>query len=181
MSTRTTIDQTVRAVRATEREQICTRMNYTERASRHYRTSRERVGVELDFCIAMVFGPQPMLGCTGQARGRLGYRRIYVLSPNSAFPSVSPCASTLPLPPFRPRRASLITHPARALVAHIGAPPKACISFKFVHTLRTLMFATMPAFSHSSSVAGGGPTGSTMLSMQWRRTASTFVPIPTLM
>jgi hypothetical protein len=92
----------------------------------------------------MVFGPQPMLGCIGQACGRLGYRRIYVLSPNSAFPNVSPCVPTLPLPlpQFRPRRASLIAHLARALVAHVGVPPKAWGFLKFVHTLRTLMFAT---------------------------------------
>lgn len=67
LSTRMMIGQMARAVRATERQQRYMRIYYTERASRHYRTSRDRVGVERDFCIAMVFGMQPMLGCIGQA------------------------------------------------------------------------------------------------------------------
>jgi len=82
------------------------RIFYTGRASRHYRTSRERVGVERDFCIAVVFDPQPMLGCIGQACDRLGYRRIYVLSPNNSSQSAASCAPILPQ--FRPRRASLV-------------------------------------------------------------------------
>lgn len=105
LSTKMTIDQTAQAVRAIERGQRYMRIYYTERAPRHYRTSRERVGVERDFCIAMVFGPQPMLGCIEQACGRLDYRRIYVLSSNSAFQSAALFAPTLPQ--FSPRHASL--------------------------------------------------------------------------
>jgi hypothetical protein len=84
------------------------RIYYTERASRHYGTSRDGVGVERDFCIAMVFGLQPMLGRIGRLAIVLVidvymcYLPI-VLSNLSAL-----CAPSLPLPPFRPRRASLV-------------------------------------------------------------------------
>jgi len=74
---RTTIGQTAQAARAIERRQKRMRRNYTERALRHYKTSLDRVGVERDFCIAMVFSPQLMVGCIGQACSRLGHRRIY--------------------------------------------------------------------------------------------------------
>jgi hypothetical protein len=92
-----TTGRTAPVVRAIEREQNGTRIHYTERASRHYRTSCEGVGVERDFCIAMVFGPQ-LTSCTGRACDRLDYRRIYVLSLNSALQSAVFCA-----PRSRPR------------------------------------------------------------------------------
>jgi hypothetical protein len=107
-STRMMTGQTARAVRAIEQGQRCMRIYYTERASRHYRTSCGGVGVERDFCIAMVFGPQQMLGCIGRLAVVLVidvYTCCFpiVLSNLSAL-----CAPSLPLPPFRPRRASLV-------------------------------------------------------------------------
>jgi hypothetical protein len=130
LSTRMMIGQMARAVRAIERGKRCMMIYYTEKASRHYRTSRDGVGVERDFCIAMVFGPQPMLGCSGQACGRLGYRRIYVLSPCSAvqpFCTLHPISASASIPPQ-----TCLTRRARVLVAHIDAPLSARVNSSFL-------------------------------------------------
>ena len=50
------IDQTARAVRAIERGQTGVRIGYTERASRHHRTSYIGWMLDVVSCIAMVFG-----------------------------------------------------------------------------------------------------------------------------
>lgn len=106
------------------------RIYYTERVSRHYRTSRDGVGVERDFCIAMVFGLQPMLGRSRQACGRLGYRRIYVLSPHSAvqpFCTLRPNSASASIPPQ-----TCFTRRARVLVAHMNAPLSARVNSSFL-------------------------------------------------
>lgn len=152
----------------------------TLRASRHYRTSRERVGSGRDFCIAMVFSPQ--------LRGRIG--RAYVVliidvytccllqrHPKCCFLHCNP-ASIPPQTCF----ISFCTCPHSA-TRHLAQRPASTEVFLWYapFVVKNCVFATAPFSHHSSSVAGGGPTGSTIFSMQWRRTASTFVPIPTLM
>ena len=90
--------------------------------------------------------------------------------------------------PKRAPLASLTVHPPQTTVArlvfplgnHVVTIPRPEVFFGF-HECGYLGLYVSVGTPQSSSVAGGGPTGSTIPSMQCRRTASTLVPIPTLM
>jgi hypothetical protein len=72
------------------------------------------------------------------------------------------------------RRSSLGHHDDQRSGLH-----RPVFSYSMLHNI--IKLDLIPPNPHSSSVAGGGPTGSTIFSIQCLRTASTFEPIPTLM